>query len=214
MYKWLLLMGLLFSAAADAAVELGKDYEMLANPRPVTDKTRIEVIEFFQYACIHCSSLEPILSEWAKTMPAYVDFKRVHVVWQNSMEGAARFFATEVATKTSRKLHYLAFEAVLDKHINLEKEASWVAWLKTVPDIDVSSFMKIYHSFDTRLQVARAAQLTRDYSVQGTPMVVIAGKYVVRPRRKEESGRFVAVMNELIDKVRKEQTNKKSPSNN
>ena len=40
---------------------------------------KIEVLEFFSYACPHCNAFEPTIEAWAKTLPADVVLRRVPV---------------------------------------------------------------------------------------------------------------------------------------
>ncbi|XLM20437.1 thiol:disulfide interchange protein DsbA/DsbL, partial [Chromobacterium piscinae] len=111
MKKWLLLVMLAASGLANAAIELGKDYTMLSTPQPVADPKKVEVIEFFSYHCIHCYDDDPAMNAWAKAQPADVSFRKEQIVWQKSMEGFARMFATFKATGTFDKLHRPAFDA-------------------------------------------------------------------------------------------------------
>ncbi len=201
MKKWFLLALLMFAGAANAQIELGRDYDHLPVAQPVSNAKKVEVLEFFQYGCIHCMHLEPALGNWLKKKPAYVDFKRVHVVWQKPMEGMARVYATELATGTEARLHADVFDAVMNKRINLGEEATLANWLKTRPGINVAQFMQTYKSFGVNAEVARWSQATRDYAVDGTPMIVVGGKYALKT---VDADKLLANLNELIALVKKE----------
>lgn len=201
MKKWLLAGLLLVSSLANAAIELGKDYTVLANPQPVANPKKVEVIEFFSYSCIHCYNLEPSLADWEKSRPADVEFRREQIVWGKPFEGFARFFAAMNASGQAAKLHRPAFEAVMKQKINLAEEPVLSDWLKKQPGVDVAKFMQTYKSFGINAQVARASKITRDYRIEGTPTVVVAGKYAILPA---EPQRLVQVLNELIAKARQE----------
>lgn len=179
----------------------GKDYTRLATPQPVANPKKVEVIEFFSYACIHCYALDSGLTSWAKKKPADVDFKRVQIVWGTPMEGFARFFATMNELNLQDKLNHAAFVAVMDKHINLANPAALTAWLKTQPGIDVNRFMNTYNSFGTNAQVTRAKQMTTDYAVQGTPSIVVNGKYVLQPAKPDV---LIQRLNEMVVMARKD----------
>src|SRR5438270_11108982 len=45
---------LLASGAASAQLVEGKNYDRIKNPQPTESGNKIEVIEFFSYACPHC----------------------------------------------------------------------------------------------------------------------------------------------------------------
>jgi protein dithiol oxidoreductase (disulfide-forming) len=183
MKKWLLIAVMLVSAVARAGLVEGegKDFTRLAVPQPVANPKKIEVIEFFSYSCIHCYHLDQGLMAWAKKKPADVDFKRVQIVWGAPMEGLARFFSTMNELNLADKLNHPAFAAVMDKHINIGDPTELAAWLKTQPGIDVKRFMQTFNSFGTNARVATAKQMTRDYAIQGTPTIVVNGKYALQP---------------------------------
>lgn len=201
MKRWLLTLLLLASGAANAAIQLGKDYTLLSTPQPVSDPKKVEVIEFFSYHCIHCYDDDPAMTAWAKSQPAYVSFRKEQIVWQKSMEGFARMFATFNATGTFNKLHRPAFDAVIKSRVNLADEGEFTKWLKKQPGVDANKVLSTYKSFGINAQVARAAKITRDYQIQGTPTVIVNGKYVVVTSTPE---RMAQVMTELVAKARAE----------
>jgi thiol:disulfide interchange protein DsbA len=194
------LMLLLVSTLSQAAITLGKDYVVLAQPQPVADPKKVEVIEFFSYTCIHCFHLEPLISAWEKKRPADVSFRREQIVWGKQMEGYARLFSTLQSTGLSSRLHQPVFDAVMQKKINLGEPSALTGWIKQQPGVDVNKFMQTYNSFGTNAQVARASKLTRDYAVEGTPSIVVNGKYALTPA---EPPRLIQVLNELVAKERK-----------
>ena len=81
---------------------------------------------------------------------------------------------------------------------NLRDEKVLAAWLKT-QNVDVKSFMETYRSFSVTNQATRAAQITRDYAIDGTPTIVVGGRYVVP---STAPARVIEVTNALIAKVR------------
>jgi len=201
MKKWLLIGLMLVAGVANAAIVQGKDYVVLAKPQPVADAKKVEVLEFFSYTCIHCYNLEPVLTPYLDKLPADVAFNRIQVVWGKPMEGFARLVATEAASGTTAKLHRPIFEAVMKQRIDLSKQDVLTDWLKKQPGVDAAKFMQVYQSFGVNAQVARQAKMTRDYAIEGTPTIVVAGKYATLPA---EPQRLVEVLNELVGKARTE----------
>ncbi|WP_047250065.1 thiol:disulfide interchange protein DsbA/DsbL [Chromobacterium subtsugae] len=201
MKKWLLMVLLAVSGAANAAIELGKDYTLLSTPQPVANPKKVEVIEFFSYHCIHCYDDDPAFQAWAGKLPADVSFRKEQIVWQKSMEGFARMFATFNATGTFDKLHRPAFDAQIKQRIDLSNPEQFTKWVKLQKGVDSGKLLQTYNSFGINAQVARATKITRDYQIQGTPTVIVNGKYVVATSTPE---RMIVVMNELIAKARSE----------
>ncbi|MFN4236574.1 MAG: thiol:disulfide interchange protein DsbA/DsbL [Vogesella sp.] len=199
MKKWLFALMFAVSGLAQAAIVEGKDYTVLSKPQPVATPGKVEVIEFFSYHCVHCMHLEPVLATWAKKLPADVSFRREQIVWGKQMEPLARLYATINATRTLDKLHAPALHAMVEKKVNLADEATLRSWLASQPGVNVTSFMQTYKSFGINAQVARADKMTRDYAIQGTPTIVVAGKYATMAA---EPARLLQVVNELIVKAR------------
>ena len=189
MKKWLLVGLMLLSGLTSAASTLGnefapilgKEYTMLAAPQPVAIPKKIEVIEFFSYSCSHCKDLQPLMDAWARQQPADVNFRRVQIVWGPQMEGFAKFFATMNELGLAARLNDAAFNAVWQKRINIGDPAALETWLKSQSGVDVKKFMATFNSFGTNAKLAAAKQMTRDYAIQGTPTLIVNGKYVLSP---------------------------------
>ena len=68
------------AAAQGSAPVEGKDFTKVDTPQPTNAPAgKVEVLEFFSYACPHCSAFEPTLEAWEKQVPPEVAFRRVPV---------------------------------------------------------------------------------------------------------------------------------------
>ena len=197
MEKWMWIGVALLSSWAMADVQLGRDYTELKKPQPVASASKVEVLAFFSYHCSHCATLDPALQAWKAKLPADVDFRQVQIVWDKEMAPLAQLFATVQLLKLER-LHTPIFTAMIQEKQNLRDEKVLAAWLKT-QNVDVKSFMETYRSFSVTNQATRAAQITRDYAIDGTPTIVVGGRYVVP---STAPARVIEVTNALIAKVR------------
>jgi thiol:disulfide interchange protein DsbA len=75
------------------------------------------------------------------------------------------------------RLHTAVFHSyhVEDLYMSQEKVISeWAAQ----HGLDREKFMAIYRSDETRQKVERARKLTMDYDIQGTPSLVVDGKFL------------------------------------
>lgn len=201
MKKWLIALFMFVSLPALAAgLREGVDYKVLSIPQPVSQKDKVEVIEFFSYGCIHCFNLEPSVVTWQKKLPADVAFRQEQIVWDNNMEPLARLFASIRISGQSSKLHEPAFFAVVKEKRNFAQPDVVKSWVKG-QGVDSDKFMQIYQSFSVNGEVARAAKATRSYQIEATPTFVIAGRYV--PLTAEPQ-RLLQVVDALIVKAREE----------
>ncbi len=198
MKKWWAALLLLVSAWAMADIQLGRDYTELRTPQPAGSAGKVEVIEFFSYGCIHCYRLEPFVESWARKQPAHVSFRREQIVWDKSLEPLARLFATQRQLGLLDKLHKPAFDAVMRDKQNLGDDKVLQPWLKA-QGVDVATFMQTAQSFGMASQVAKAAKMTRDYQVEGTPVFVVGGRYATMAA---EPNRLLQVVDELVAKVK------------
>jgi thiol:disulfide interchange protein DsbA len=72
-----LLLFALTASASPADPKDNKDYLTLPEVRQGEAGDKVEVIEFFSYACPHCNAFEPSISEWVKKQGGRIAFKRV-----------------------------------------------------------------------------------------------------------------------------------------
>ncbi len=197
--KWWAALLLLVSAVAMADIQPGRDYVELRAPQPSSAPAgKVEVIEFFSYTCIHCYRLEPAVESWAAKLPAHVSFRREQIVWSKEMEPLARLFATQRQMGLLDKLHKPVFDAMMRDKQNLADEKLLTPFLKA-QGVDANAFLQTSKSFGMASQVSRAAKMTRDYQVEGTPTFVVAGRYATMAA---EPARLLQVVDELIAKAK------------
>lgn len=200
MKKWLLSLLMFASASAFAAVKEGVDYTVLPQAQAVADPKKVEVIEFFSYSCIHCYKLEGVLPAWEAKLPKDVSFRRQQIVWDKNMEGFARLASAIRLSGQEAKLHHAAFDAVMRDKLDLRDPKILESWLGR-QGADAGKFMQAYNSFGVNSDVARAGQLTRSYRIEGTPTLVVGGKYATVAA---EPAKLLQTVDELIAKVRAE----------
>lgn len=193
-------IALLLSATAFAAVQ-GRDYTLLNPAQPAATK-KIEVLEFFFYECSHCFHLHPELAAWEKTMPTDVELSFVPTIFRDSTEPLARtFFALEGMGKI-KQLDDAIYRAIHEKQASLYDLDS-IAALVASNGVDRAKFSAAYNSFSVNSRVVRAKQMIRSYGIDGTPSLVIDGKYKITGLQPADT---IRVMNEVIAMVRKERS--------
>jgi len=202
LFKSLLIAAaLLLSNGSNASVELGKDYKML-NPSQPTSNKNIEVLEFFFYGCSHCFNLHNPLSSWEKTMPNDVELTLVPTIFRNSMEPMARTMYALESMGQLNKLHEALYRAW-----NVEKQElfdeSAITNFVAKHGVDRKKFAAAYNSFSMQSKVVRAKQMVRSYGINGTPTLVVDGKYVVTGLQPDDT---VRVLKEVIQMARKERS--------
>jgi thiol:disulfide interchange protein DsbA len=171
--------------ALAAEAQLGRDYVLLNPPQP-TSTRKIEVLEFFFYGCSHCYHLHPLLSAWKKTMPRDVKLTYVPTVFRDSWEPMAyTYYALESMGKEAR-LHDALYRVWNEDHIFLVDEDK-IADFVAKHGVDRAKFTAAYNSFAMKSMVTRAEQMIRSYGINGTPTLVVDGKYVIEGLQPEDT---------------------------
>lgn len=190
------------SAFAQAPVD-GKEYTSLTAAQP-TEKGKVEVLEFFWYACPHCYALEPQLERWIKQLPKDVTYRRVPVAFQDSSIPHSRMFYTLEGLGKLEALHMKAFNAIhLEKNrmTTAETQADYFA----KEGVDRKAYLDMYNSFSVQTKVRAAQQAWQNYKIEGTPALAIGGRFLTSPSQAGGHASVTQVADFLIDKARKEQ---------
>ncbi len=153
------------------------DYRLLPRPQPVESGDRIEVIDFFFYACPYCNELLPHLQRWQQSKSADVVFRHVPVVRHDSWAPLAKIFYTLEAMGELERLHAAVYRSYHVEDLNISQDKVIAEWAAK-HGLDRDKFMAIYNSAETRQKVERARKMTMDYDIQGTPSIVVDGKFL------------------------------------
>jgi protein dithiol oxidoreductase (disulfide-forming) len=195
-FRILAVLLCVLAAPAYAQVE-NQDYKKLnpAQALPATDK--VEVIEFFSYACPHCYAMQPQIEKWAAQLPPNARLTRVPVSFGRREWGqlSRAFYALE-ATGDLKRLDDALFDGIHKDHRPLFDEDNLAAWAGE-HGVDASKFRAAFESPGVTAQTMRAEQLSRLYTINSVPSVVVDGKYLVLGKTHEES---LQIARQLVDK--------------
>ena len=186
---------------AQAPVE-GRDYSLIQPPQPPANATKIEVLEFFSYACPHCSSFEPMVGPWSRSLPADVAFRRVPVSFLFNAENFQRTYFALEATGLVEQMQSKVFAAVHVERQRLDKPED-IAALVTKNGGDGAKFLAAFKSFSVATAVTKARKMQADYKIESVPALTIHGRFLTSPSQANGSPQSLAVAEALIDKVRR-----------
>ncbi len=177
------------------------DYVVFDPPRPTENPDKIEVIEFFHYACSHCKNLSKPLAAWIAKQPKDVVVRRVPVTFGKAatVNLARLYYSLEVMGELDR-LDLQIFEALHDQRINLTSEPNMFEWLAK-KGVNTQKFAALFKSFGIDSKLRRGEQLERDFQISGVPALVIDGKYMPDPA---PAVKLLEMTDQLIAKVRTE----------
>ncbi len=191
-----------FAQAQGGAPVEGKDYARLAQPIALPATGKVEVVEFFGYWCPHCHAFEPMLEEWARKLPAQVNFRRIPVAFSAPQEPYQRIFLALEAMGQLDAMHRKVFTAIHVQKQRLDKDADILA-LMTANGIDGAKFTETFKSFTVASKAKQARQMAEAYKIDGVPTLGIHGRYFTSPSLAGGHEQALRVANFLIQRVAK-----------
>ena len=181
----------LLPAAAQAPVE-GVDYVRIDQgqrwrPEPGT----VEVVEIFAYTCGHCDLFRPLLDDWKRRAAADVRVHYVPAAYDPRNAYARAYFALEALGRVA-ELHPRLFDAIHRQGSLPARGAStgeMVAFLagEGLDPARVAAAMEAATT-DERMNAAHAFAVRS--GIQGTPTLIINGRYRVLGRTLRDSLRI------------------------
>ncbi|KAF2408876.1 thiol:disulfide interchange protein DsbA/DsbL [Pseudomonas antarctica] len=170
------LFGMTAQAADNVPLEAGKTYVELANPVPVSEPGKIEVVELFWYGCPHCYAFEPTINPWAEKLPSDVNFKRIPALFGGPWDAHGQLFITLDTMGVEHKVHNAVFNAIQKEGKRLTKPEEMADFVAT-QGVDKAKFLETFNSFAVKGKMAQYKELAQKYGVQGVPTMIVNGKY-------------------------------------
>lgn len=177
----------------------GVDFVRLPRRAPVeSPPSKVEVVEFFAYSCIHCYNFEPLFEAWIQKQPASVAVRRAPVAFSAAFVPMQRLYYSLEAMNLVGGLHAKVFKAIHEERQPLTAPAAIVDWV-VQQGVDRARFVETFNSRAVGEKAGLAAQLQDAYGVEGTPALGIAGRYCLNG----QGPRTLVVADALIAEARK-----------
>lgn len=204
----IVMAALLFLATlgvAGAAPIEGVDYRRIEPPVPVsTPPGTVEVIDVFWYGCPHCYRFKPALDKWIASKPEGVKIVRLPGVLGPSWRVHALAYYAAESFGIAEKLHGPLFDAIHAQGRRLFRDASIARFVESLSlGVTADQFLERMNSPTIRDKAAKAEALMRSYRIEGTPSVIVAGKYVVTTGKTENFPEMMATIEALVAAERK-----------
>ncbi len=182
------------------------DYRLI-EPQPVQTGNRIEVIDFFWYGCPHCYAFQPALEEWIGRMPPDVALRRIPAILRDSWAPHARIYYTLESLGELGRLHQEVYHGYHVQELHMSKPDVMVQWAVR-HGIDRQKWIDAYNSAEVTQKVEAAKTLTMDYNVQGTPSLVVDGRYLTSPAMARSEQRMIPILDDLVRIAREQRASK------
>ena len=195
-----LLLPLSVLAATPATPVAGEDYVLIDGGQPYQPLAgKIEVVEVFGYWCHHCAEFQPKVEAWKQALPADVRFTYVPAVFSDDDPFARAYFAAADAGALGLT-HDELFRAIHDDRI-LATNATMdeIAWFYGEHGLVPAKMKVAMTSPATTARLQQARDFALRSGVEGTPALVINGRYRVRGHTHDDTLRIAS---QLIAQLR------------
>ena len=175
----------------------GKNYFRIDPAQPTSHPGKIEVTEVFSYACPACNQFHATVDQIAKSLPANAVMTYLPAAFRPDENWPVyqRAFYAAQALGVVDKTYDAMFDAVWKSgelatyDLQAGKLKPHDAWPK-IEDIakfyakygvDPKEFVAVANSFAVNTKMKRADELVKAYGVDGTPSMIVDGKYRYGP---------------------------------
>ena len=157
----------------------GTEYVTLPAPYQRYSNTgKVEVVEVFSYGCIHCAEFAPIADQLRKSLPKGVEFKLVPAAFSAEWLPFARAYYAANQLGVVDRTHLKLFAAKFGQHYpinSLDELADFYAR----EGVNRADFMRLATSPEATAKLKADLALIQKWQVDGTPTLVIDGKYKI-----------------------------------
>lgn len=176
-------------------------YRLIKPVRLLEPSKKIEVVDIFWYGCPHCYQFLPYMEKWTETAAPDVILRRLPAVFRDSWAPHARAFYTAAVLGVSHELHPLIFHAMHTEKRALNTKREFSKFFVEY-GINENSFSETYDSFAVDRLTRQSEVMPRRWNVQGTPSLIINGRYLVSGKLAGSYIDMVKVADALIVKER------------
>ncbi|MET0225333.1 MAG: thiol:disulfide interchange protein DsbA/DsbL [Dokdonella sp.] len=163
-------------APAAAAHVAGTNYFVIDPPQSTATGDKVEVLEVFSYACPHCAHFQPYAEQIKKSLPAGAVFNYMPAVFNPTWEPYARAFYTAESLGVLDQTHQALFDALHRDHMPM-RTIDDLASFYAQHGVDKAKFLAASASFEVESKLTRSRELVKAFGVDGTPSIIVNGKY-------------------------------------
>jgi protein dithiol oxidoreductase (disulfide-forming) len=179
------------ATTAPGALVAGTDYVEIQGGQPFQPLNgKIEVVEVFNFICPACARFEPLLSAWARKLPADVRMTYVPADFNAQWRPYAQAYEVAAAMGLDAKSHDAVFSAIHLTHAlpgeTDKPDDAKIAAFYAKYGADPKVFLDAMHSFSTDAKLKRDRQFLLTSGVEGTPTIIVDGKYRVIGTKGDE----------------------------
>jgi thiol:disulfide interchange protein DsbA len=188
-------LGLALCSGAQGATnwQQGVNYFLIDPPQPTSlPPGKVEVTEVFSYACPACFHFYPVVDRLKASLPANAELDFLPAGFRPDEDWPVfqRAYYAALILGLDKRTHDAVFDAVWKTgEIGIEDPRTsrlkvpppsiqdLAAFYARTTGVKAETFVATANSFGVDTRMRQADQLIRDYRVEGTPTVIVNGKY-------------------------------------
>lgn len=179
LFAGLLLASACTAQSSTAPYTEGNEYVTLPAPQQrLSSEGKVEVVEVFSYGCIHCAQFAPAAEKLRKQLPAGVAFKLLPAPFSAEWLPFARAYYAAKQLGVVERTHMALFDAKFAQHFPINSMDE-LADFYAREGVDRAEFMRIATSPEATAKLKEDLALIQKWQVDGTPTIVVNGKYRV-----------------------------------
>lgn len=195
----------------------GKNYFRIEPAQPTSHPDKIEVTEVFSYGCPACNAFHKTVDQIAKSLPADAVMNYLPAAFRpdENWPMYQRAFYAAQAMGVAGKTQDAMFDAVwktgelATDNLTTGQLKPHAAW-PTINDaakfyakygVNPKEFVAVANSFSVNVKMKRADELVKAYGVDGTPTMIVDGKYRLTPGTAGGYAQSVELTQWLVSKV-------------
>jgi thiol:disulfide interchange protein DsbA len=195
----LVLVAATFTARAEEFTE-GKDYFRLTQVVATSTGNKVEVLEAFSYGCPHCAHFQPTVDAWKQHMDTvHAQLVYLPATFRPDFTLLARGFYAIQSLDMVEATHKRFYDALWARNGTV-RDLDALADLYATLGVKKEDFMRAAQSFYVETQLRRTDDLYRRYGIDGTPTVIVNGKYRITTESAGTLDRVFPIVDFLIKK--------------
>jgi len=207
------------TARAETNWKEGENYFLIEPAQPTSAPAgKVEVVEVFSYGCPACNKFYPVIDKLRAALPKNVAWQYLPASWHAEEDWKVfqrAFFAAEslgIVDRTHDKIFDAIWKtgelATMDQSTGQMKSplpslADVALYYEKIASLKPGSFLGAAHSFSVDARMREADGQIRAWQVDGTPSLVVNGKYRITGGSAGGPDQFIALAQWLVKKESK-----------
>lgn len=179
----------------------GDAFVTLDAPQRYSDEGKVELVEVFSYACIHCANFAPYMQELMESLPEDVAVHLVPASFSRDWEPFARAYYAAQKLGVAERTHMALFDAKFNENYALNS-LNDLANFYARHGVDKEKFLAAANADDVTQTMQQDTKLAMRWGIDATPTIVVAGKY--RSQNVKTYQELAQLARYLIDKEREQ----------